>query len=157
MRQRRSCRNGWGRGDRDTLWLSLAGKDAGPEGGQFSRRVGAELQACRMALLWGPSSPNVQGLDHYPPCCPPISSPSFHPGLPGPLGKVPGGCAVPAWERQLCRPPACRKGLTGTATVCWGHLAPRICPPFSSLTSCCPGSSLLCLKACSYSVFSALV
>lgn len=35
------------------------------------------------------------------------------------LGQL-GEGAVPAWKRQLCRPPACCRGLTDTATVCWG-------------------------------------
>lgn len=91
------------------------------------RMMSSKSGSLEDGCLWRASSSRVQGLDHYPPCHPP-KSPSV-PDLPGPLGKGPGRGTVPAWERQLRRPPACCKGLTGTATVCGGHLAPGSAHP----------------------------
>lgn len=67
-----------------------------------------------------------------------LMPPHQTPGLPGPAGKGPGGDAFPASERQLCRPPACCRGLSGTATVCWEALGSLALPtpmPFNFLLS----------------------
>lgn len=127
LRQRCRGRNGHGVGGAGQVWVQLAGKTMAQRKVGLHGRWGlcskpTEWLSCREGALQG-----AQGLDQLPTRCPPMSPPV--PGLPGPLGKGLGGGTAPARERQLCRPPACCRGLTGTTAVYWGHLAPGSARP----------------------------
>ena len=88
---------------------------------------GGWVTSAEDAQPWRTSSPRVQGLYQHPPCCPPIASPSapIH-GSPRPLGKRPGRVRFQLGKDSCAA--SCR-GLTGTAAVCGGHLAPGSAHP----------------------------
>ena len=95
--------------------------------------------------------PRVQGLNQLPVLLPTLSTPPPTPWAARTSGQQAG------WERQLCRPPACCRGLTGTATVCGGRAPGSLVLSnprrFNFLL---PRLLTFMFKACSYSFFSAL-